>query len=285
MQMKISVIIPVYNRAAAIRRAIDSVLAQSYSAHEIIVVDDASTDDTPYVLQQYAEKIRLIALPENCGVSSARNAGIQAASGDWLAFLDSDDEWLPHKLKMAVEFHQQHPDYLIFQTEEIWIRNGRRVNPRQKHKKPQGWIFKPSLALCLVSPSAVVIHRSLLDNVGMFDESLPVCEDYDLWLRISRKYPVGLDKRFGIIKYGGHADQLSHKYWGMDRFRLKAMEKQLKDDSTPAELRLALLQEMIKKTTVLLNGAHKRNNEESRLWEKRLEHWLQEKEILERNNF
>ena len=266
--MKISVIIPVFNRSAVIGRAIESVLNQTYPAHQVIVVDDASTDETPRVLERYLPRIRIIRLTQNRGVSAARNAGIRAATGDWIAFLDSDDQWLPEKLQMAVEFHREHPEYRIFQSEEIWIRNGRRVNPKKKHRKPQGWIFKPSLELCLISPSAVIIQHSLFEQVGLFDESLPVCEDYDLWLRVTRRFPVGLDRRFGIIKYGGHEDQLSRKYWGMDRFRIQAMEKHLSDPELPDDLRAALLSELIRKTEILIVGGKKRNKHVAHLEEK-----------------
>ncbi len=255
--MKISVIIPVYNRAQMVKRAIDSVLAQTDPAHEIIVVDDGSTDATPMVLKDYQHRIHIVR-QTNKGVSAARNAGIHKATGDWLAFLDSDDEWLPEKLSLAKDFLNHHPEYLIFQSEEIWIRRGKRVNPKKKHQKYGGWIFKQSLPLCIVSPSAVVIHRSVFEHVGLFDESFPVCEDYDLWLRVARKFPIGLDRRFGIIKYGGHDDQLSKKYWGMDFYRVKAIEKHLNDDSLPLELKIAALQEALKKLMILIKGFKKR---------------------------
>ncbi len=255
--MKISVIIPVYNRAQMVKRAIDSVLAQTDPVHEIIVVDDGSTDATPMVLKDYQHRIHIVR-QTNKGVSAARNAGIHEATGDWLAFLDSDDEWLPEKLSLAKDFLNHHPEYLIFQSEEIWIRRGKRVNPKKKHQKYGGWIFKQSLPLCIVSPSAVVIHRSVFEHVGVFDESFPVCEDYDLWLRVARKFPIGLDRRFGIIKYGGHDDQLSKKYWGMDFYRVKAIEKHLNDDSLPLELKIAALQEALKKLMILIKGFKKR---------------------------
>ena len=266
--MKISVIIPVYNRAQMVKRAIQSVLDQTLPAHEIIVVNDGSSDETGQVLQTFEPLIKIINQPHR-GVSAARNAGIRLASGDWIALLDSDDVWLPQKLAMAHEFHRNHPQYLIFQTEEIWIRHGKRVNPKKKHRKYGGWIFKPSLPLCIVSPSAVVIHKSLFENVGLFDESFPVCEDYDLWLRVALHFPIGLDQRPGIIKYGGHEDQLSRKYWGMDYYRMLAIEKQLKRDDLPVDLRLAALEEVLKKLTILINGYRKRGKPDLALEKKR----------------
>ncbi len=265
--MKISVIIPVYNRPQMVKRAIRSVLNQTEVAHEVLVINDGSTDETVRVLAAFEPQIRVIHQPHQ-GVSAARNAGIKQAGGDWLALLDSDDEWLPQKLAMARQFHEQNPDYLIFQTEEIWIRNGKRVNPKKKHQKHGGWIFKQSLPLCIVSPSAVVIHRKVFEKVGLFDETFPVCEDYDLWLRVARHFPIGLDRRPGIVKYGGHDDQLSRKYWGMDFYRVKAIEKHLNDPDLPADLRLAALQEIVHKLSILINGYRKRNKRQEELEQK-----------------
>ena len=264
---QVSVIIPVYNRAKPVTRAIDSVLKQTRPPLEIIVVDDGSTDETPDILRQYGSKIKIIRQAHR-GVSAARNRGIRSSRGQWIALLDSDDEWLPKKLAMAEEFHHAHPEYLIFQSEEIWIRKGKRVNPKKKHRKYGGWIFKQSLPLCIVSPSAVIFHRSLLEQVGLFDESFPVCEDYDLWLRVAKKFPVGLDERAGIIKYGGHEDQLSHQYWGMDYFRVLAMEKHVNDAHLASDLKEALLKEILSKLNVLLTGYKKRNKINPELEEK-----------------
>ncbi len=264
----VSVVIPVYNRAELVRRAIDSVLAQTRRPLEIIVVDDGSTDATLSVLTDYQGRIRLIR-QEHRGVSAARNRGMRSARGQWIALLDSDDQWQPRKLEMAEDFSRTHPEYRIFQSQEIWIRNGRRVNPKKKHQKFGGWIFKQSLPLCIVSPSAVVFHKTILQQVGFFDESLPVCEDYDLWLRVAKQFPVGLDDRPGIIKYGGHDDQLSRKYWGMDYFRVLAMEKHVNDPHLPAEWKEALLKELLFKLDVLLTGYQKRHKYNAQLEEKR----------------
>ncbi len=259
----ISVIIPVYNRQDTIRRSIDSVLKQTVKACEIIVVDDGSTDDTGRILDSYADKV-IVITQENRGVSAARNVGIKIARGNWIALLDSDDEWLPKKLEWAASYINNNPDVKIFQTEEIWVRNGKRVNPKIKHKKVSGFIFKESLPLCIISPSAVVIKNELLEEVGLFDEKLPVCEDYDLWLRITKKYSVGLDERAGIIKYGGHADQLSRRYWGMDRYRIEAMEKHLNDNTF---IRF-ILPEIIQKLKIIIHGSLKREKDVNALRKK-----------------
>ena len=254
----ISIIIPVFNRENTISRAIDSVLNQTYKSLEIIVVDDGSTDKTAEILKSYSNNIKVIH-QKNSGVSVARNNGIKNSIGEWIALLDSDDEWLPNKLKLEVDYINENLDMKILQTEEIWIRNGKRIDPKKYHKKIAGNIFQKSLELCLVSPSAVIFKRSLFNEIGEFDEDLPVCEDYDYWLRVSLKYPVGLIKKYGIIKYGGHSDQLSQKYWGMDRFRIQSLEKIVNNESLDKQKKQMVLNTLLKKLNILLIGARKRN--------------------------
>jgi len=257
--MKISVIIPTYNRAHLIERAVNSVLNQTQPPAELIVVDDHSRDNSLQVLEKYAESIHILRNDENRGVSYSRNQGLHAASGEWIAFLDSDDAWDSRKLEKQVQFHQEHLHLKISQCDEIWIRKGVRVNPMIKHAKKGGWIFEACLPLCIVSPSAVIIHRSLFNELGVFDESLPACEDYDLWLRIAQKYEIGLLDEQLVTRYGGHEDQLSQKYWGMDRFRIQAMEKHVDANMQPKHKK-ALLEQLVFKCRVVLNGAEKRNN-------------------------
>ena len=189
----ISVIIPTYNRETVLPRAITSVLAQKGADFELIIVDDGSTDSTNNFIESRSPfPVPRVFHQENKGPAAARNLGIKHAQGEWIAFLDSDDEWKPGKLKAQLKFFEENPEYFICQTEEIWIRNGTRVNPMKKHQKFGGWIFEKCLPLCVVSPSAVMMRRKLFGEVGLFDESLPACEDYDLWLRIAAKYPIVL---------------------------------------------------------------------------------------------
>jgi glycosyltransferase involved in cell wall biosynthesis len=258
--MKISVVIPTYNRGYIISRAVNSVLNQTFLPYEIIVVDDGSIDNTKQVLTAYLPKIKYV-LQENQGVSVARNKGISTATGEWIALLDSDDEWLPDKLQNHVRFFDEHKHLKIFQCEETWIRNGIRVNPREKHKKHGGAIFEKCLPLCIVSPSAVIFKKSLWQEMNGFDETFPVCEDYDLWLRVTSLYPVGLDKRPGVIKYGGHKDQLSRSYPVIDEYRVKALEKQIINRKLNRDQKVQVLQEAIKKTKIIISGAEKRLKE------------------------
>ena len=253
---QVSVIIPTYNRGWTIGEAVDSFLAQDYRDFELIVVDDGSTDNTPQVLDAYRGAIKVFR-QENKGVSAARNRGISEASGRFIAFLDSDDLWLPQKLSRQVEFFNTTPDALICQTEEVWIRSGVRVNPKKRHKKPSGMIFEPSLALCLVSPSAVMIRRSLLEIVGNFDEALPACEDYDLWLRISCRFPVYHIDTPLIIKRGGHEDQLSASF-GLDRFRIKAIKKIMESGFLSKGQYAAAVKTLKEKCNIYAAGCRKR---------------------------
>ncbi|MCY4050879.1 MAG: glycosyltransferase family A protein [Gammaproteobacteria bacterium] len=272
--MKISVIIPTYNRKHLIDRAIRSVLAQTHSAYEILVIDDGSTDGTSDMVASTFPKVNLIQ-QTNLGVSSARNTGIAESSGDWLAFLDSDDEWLPDKLKLQAELLSQNRGKIIH-TDEIWIRNGRRINPGKKHCKPSGWIFSNCLLLCCVSPSSIMISRSVFDELGKFDESLPVCEDYDLWLRMSALYPFALVNKPQMVKYGGHPDQLSKRYWGMDRFRVRSILNRLESGQlNPMQVDEAK-KVLLDKLQILIHGFIKRKKyAEADHYEQLRIHWGQ----------
>lgn len=253
----VSVIIPTYNRSSFVREAVESVLAQTYTPLEIIVVDDGSTDDTPSVMEAFGSAVRRLR-QENAGVSAARNRGIEAAKGDWLAFLDSDDLWRPQKLEIQRAYLKDRPEIRICQVEELWMRNGERLNPKKYHRKPSGLCFLLLLERCLVSPSAVMIHRSVFEDVGLFDETLPACEDYDLWLRIGCRYPLGLVEEPLIVKRGGHPDQLSASVPSLDRYRIQALVKALRSgDLDEAQQRRAL--EVLRlKCSVYGEGCRKR---------------------------
>jgi glycosyltransferase involved in cell wall biosynthesis len=256
IKFEVSVIIPTYNRGWIIKEAIDSVLAQTFNEYELIVVDDGSEDNTAEILAGYNNKIQIIH-QANHGVSAARNRGIISSSGRYIALLDSDDLWFPEKLNKQVSFFQNHPDAMICQTQEIWIRNGNRVNPRKHHKKLSGMIFEPSLSLCLVSPSAVMFKRELIDRVGLFDENLPACEDYDLWLRVSLEFPVYLIDEALIIKRGGHEDQLSRNPM-LDKYRIEALKKILNQHLLTSEHRSAAKAKLKEKCMIYATGCQKR---------------------------
>lgn len=253
----VSVIIPTYNRATVLPRAIQSVLDQDSPAHEIIVVDDGSTDNTAELIKNQFPMVRYLK-QQNLGVSTARNRGIHASTGHWIALLDSDDQWLAPKLARQLAALAAQPTLRICHTEERWIRNGKRVNPMHKHRKQGGWIFPQCLPLCAISPSSVVIERALLLEAGLFDESLPACEDYDLWLRLCAHHPVLFIDTPLLVKYGGHDDQLSKQFPAMDRFRIQALLNILQDQALRPTDRQASLAMLEKKISIYVNGARKR---------------------------
>jgi len=255
----VSVIIPTFNRDWALKEAIDSVLSQTYAALELIVVDDGSTDGTPGILAAYGDCLRTLH-QDNRGVSAARNAGWRSARGDLIAFLDSDDLWLPEKTAVQVKYLCDNPQYHLCQTEEIWIRRGVRVNPKSRHRKAAGMIFQRSLELCLVSPSAVMLRRDLLEQMDGFDEDLPACEDYDLWLRVGCRYPVGLIDKPLIHKRGGHPDQLSAQA-GLDKYRIRSLVKILESGALTGTQRRAAIRVLLKKCRIYAAGCRKRGRE------------------------
>ncbi|MBN2808543.1 MAG: glycosyltransferase [Deltaproteobacteria bacterium] len=259
IQPLISVIIPTFNRAQPLLRAVASVLAQSYANIEIIVVDDGSTDNTLRLMRdQFGARISLLPLPRNRGVSYARNRGIELSRGSFIAFLDSDDLWEPEKTGRQLAFMQAAPDILISQTDEIWIRHGQRVNPCKHHQKPAGFIFAECLPLCVVSPSAVMMRRRLFAAVGLFDETLPACEDYDLWLRIACRYPIPLLREKLVVKYGGHDDQLSRTIPALDRYRITSLLKLLASATLTPSQKALVLATLERKSIIYLKGCRKR---------------------------
>lgn len=260
----ISIIIPTYNRATFVGEAIQSVLDQEYfqtslgmSDYELWVVDDGSTDQTEDVVQSFGDKAKYF-FQEHRGVSAARNQGLLLASGDFIAFLDSDDLWLERKIRSQMSFMAAYPEAMVCYTEEIWIRDGIFVNPQKKHRKYSGWIFDKVLPLCLLSLSSALFRKKLFEEVGHFDEELPACEDYDLGIRIAQRFPIHLITQPLIIKRGGHQDQLSKKSWGMDRFRVAALEKAFEMNLGPEQKKL-VKQELKKKCEILYRGFLKRN--------------------------
>jgi glycosyltransferase involved in cell wall biosynthesis len=224
-------------------------------------VDDGSNDGTGRLVQDRYPQVHYLR-QDNRGVSAARNLGITWAHGEWLALLDSDDAWLPGKLEAQTAALAAQPDHRLCHTEEIWIRNGRRVNPMKKHAKQGGWIFRQCLPLCVISPSSALVHRSLFEDVGLFDEELPACEDYDLWLRVCAGEPVAFVDAPQILKHGGHADQLSRRHWGMDRFRIRALEKLMAAGGLAPPDLAAACEMLIRKAEVVASGAEKRGHDE-----------------------
>lgn len=259
----ISVIIPSYNRSFFLSEAIESVFSQSAFrsgkyTFEIIIIDDGSTDETRKIVERFSGPVYYY-YQIHQGVSRARNHGLDRAKGKFIAFLDSDDLWLPEKIKLQMNVMETFPNLMGCTTDEIWLRRGKRVNPKKRHRKYSGWIFPHALPFCRVSLSASLFQREVFDEIGRFDEALPVCEDYDFSLRYSLRYPLHLIDRPLIIKRGGHGDQLSRQFWGMDRFRIQVLLKLLNLNLTPEQAFL-IRREIWKKAKIVSEGALKRDN-------------------------
>ena len=255
--MKISVIIPTYNRIFFLKRSIDSVLEQILKPYEVIIVDDGSSDGTSTMIKKNYPKINLIC-QENKGVSAARNIGIRASSGDWVCFLDSDDEWKKNKLSEQMLAIKKNTNYSFCHSNEEWIKNGKKINQKKKHKKYGGDIFKECLDMCRISPSSVMINKSVFDDIGFFNEDLVVCEDYELWLRICAHYKVLFVDEPLIIKYGGHEGQLSNSIESIEYYRIKALEYLLSTEMT-YENKKEAVKILLFKLGIYLNGLKKRN--------------------------
>lgn len=275
--MKIAAILPTFNRAKTLPSAINSILEQSYPVHEILTIDDGSTDETQGILKEYSVHIRTF-FQANSGVSAARNLGIREARSEWIAFIDSDDSWKREKLEKQVLIHKQNPKLLISHTEEQWIRNKKPVVVPKRYTKREGHLFKHALDHCALGPSTVLMHVSLFERFGLFDESFPACEDFDLWLRILRDIPVGLVKDPLTIKTGGHSDQLSTTVPMLDIYRIKALEKHL----DPHPHLKKVLETLCHKCRIVSEGAFKHNNHDLyAIYHSKYAHYFQWLERLE----
>ncbi|BDA78887.1 glycosyl transferase [Leptospira kobayashii] len=279
----VSIILPTFHRPDATKKAIESVISQTYGNWELIVVDDGSKDTTwsallsaypgwKSKLTSFGKNTKSIQLHQTThrGVSSARNFGVERSGGEWICFLDSDDLWLPEKLSKQINYHKDHPEIRISQTNEIWIKNGNKVKPLDKHRKREGDIFRESLELCLITPSSVILNKELWKETGGFDERLLTCEDYDLWIRITVENElVGLLEEELMIRHGGHTDQLSGKYNAMERFRLysqlklwnSTLEENINKPGSHSEKKDLLKTSILNRIQVLEAGRKKRNKE------------------------
>ena len=270
--MNISVVIPSYNRKDFLKRSIDSAINQTKKPLEIIVVDDGSTDGTETMIKSDYDFVKFIK-QKNKGVSAARNIGIKVSIGEWICFLDSDDEWKKDKLEKQINAMKSNPGYKFFHTNEIWIKNGLKINQKKKHKKYGGHIFDKCLDMCRISPSSVMIDKTVFDEVGNFNENLFVCEDYELWLRICDKYRVFFIDEPLIIKYGGHQGQLSYSIESIENQRIKALEYLISGNLNRKNKRHAI-QMLLSKLNIYLQGLVKRkNNDKIAVYEEKIKVW------------
>lgn len=255
----VTAIIPAFNRPEFLKKAVQSVLDQDYSNLEFILADDCSTEDINEAINLIKENNQTyLRLPKNSGPAAARNLAVKNAKGEYLAFLDSDDYWLPEKISTQVSFHQKNLDYKISQCREIWYRNGKKVNPAKKHEMQSGNLFANAVNYCVISSSSVFMEKALYNTHGGYPEKYRVCEDYALWLSITAKEKIGLVEEKLTVKHGGHADQLSASEPALDRYRLEAL-LELNQDKLSAEQREIVTTAIKKKANILYLGAKKRN--------------------------
>ena len=262
----VSVIIPVYNRPAMVREALASVLAQTFRNFEILAVDDGSTDDTPERLEEAAEgaPLRVIRI-EHCGKPGAvRNRGVEAARGELLAFLDSDDLWAPEKLESQLALHGvASAAPRISHTRERWLRNGREVSQGSQRHRRAGDLFVDSLKKCIIGPSTVMMERSLFEELGGFREDVEIAEDYELWLRVTHREPVAYLDEALTVKRAGPWDQLSERHGGIELFRIQALRELVEqggfgdNPEHAAEAR----RELGRKCRIYASGCRKRGRE------------------------
>ena len=257
---RISVVVPTFNRCHALPKALNSVLRQSVQPIEIIVIDNNSQDNTLDEIRSNFPSIKLL-VEKKQGVSAARNLGIRASIGNWVAFLDSDDEWLSNKLERQIEVCNNFSKSVrLIHTNEIWKKDNKVINQKKKHQKAGRNIFLACLSMCCISPSSVLLRKDVFEDLGYFDENLPACEDYDFWLRFCAKEDVFFIDENLIVKHGGHSDQLSRKYWAMDRFRVYSLEKLIITGDISLENKMASIKMLMFKLNVLIKGGLNRGN-------------------------
>ena len=231
MSGKVSVIIPTFNREKFITKAIDSVMAQTYQDFEIIVLDDGSTDNTRELLGRYNDRVKYF-YQENRGIASARNEAIKRSSGDYIAFLDSDDYWIREKLEKQIQVFNQHQEYGMVASCCSSIRLDGSFREKNRPGK-SGWVLEDLFRKNFIRTSSAMIKRECLDQVGLFDESFRECEEYDLWLRIAARYPIGFINE-SLAVYVDNAEGISTDSLAGRLFRLKVLEKEYLKEKIPA---------------------------------------------------
>ncbi len=254
--MNFSVIIPVYNRKIMVLKAIESVLNQSYLPLEIIVVDDGSTDGINNLTWDPLVKYIRI---NHCGFPGhVRNSGALIAQGDFLAFLDSDDVWDKDKLMFQKQFLENNPEFVFVHTKERWLMNNNLVSQRKRKHKREGYIFEDCLKSCILGPSTSVIKKDVFWELGGFDPKIEVGEDYDLWLKLSNKYPIGYIDKELIIKNAGHPNQLSFKYPYIESIRINILENLISKNIFSSINQNLALTELKNKYNIVIGGLEKK---------------------------
>jgi glycosyltransferase involved in cell wall biosynthesis len=264
MRTMVTIICPTYNRRNRIENTLNSVRGQHYRRFQLILVDDGSTDGTGDRVKDLRESfgLRYLRLPHSGMPGKVRNAGARLATGRYLAFLDSDDQWKPEKLARQIAFFEEHRDLRICHTREIWRRGDKIVSQAGQRHKRSGYIFPDALKKCIIGPSTVMMRRGLFEEFGGFREDMEIAEDYELWLRITARYPVGYIDEPLVVKQGGHPDQLSEKYGQIESFRIRALLLNLEDGTFVGEKRELAVRELARKCEIHARGCERRGKSE-----------------------
>jgi glycosyltransferase involved in cell wall biosynthesis len=257
--MRFSVIIPTYNRWPLIQEAIDSVKAQSFSDWELIVADDGSEDESVASLDS---DIRCIELEHSGFPGLVRNRAAALAKGEYLAFLDSDDLWLPQKLELQNEYLKKSPGCRILHSREIWRRGNRIISQIKFTHSRSGMIFEDALEKCIIGPSTAVIRRDLFEMHGGFREDLRIAEDYELWLRICDQERVGYIDTALTVKRADHGfSQLTEQGEPIEYHRILALKDLVFSDELSREHEALARDTLKRKLSIYIRGAEKRGHD------------------------
>ncbi len=229
----VSIVIPTYNRETFITKALDSVMAQTYQHFEVVVIDDGSTDNTRDVVQAYGEKVHYF-YQRNKGIAGARNAGIKKSCGSYIAFLDSDDYWRPEKLERQMALFHEHREYGLVASCCASVRLDGSFREKNRPGK-SGRVLTDLFIKNFIRTSSVVIKKACFEKVGLFDEELRECEEYDLWLRIAAQYSVGFINE-SLAVYVDNPEGISTDSLAGRLFRLKVLEKEYLREKIPLKI-------------------------------------------------
>ncbi|MCS6983512.1 MAG: glycosyltransferase family 2 protein [Leptospiraceae bacterium] len=260
----VDVVIPTYKRPHLTQEAAKSVLEQTCAELKLYIVEDGdfsfSQDPASRPILD-DPRVVVVRLSTQKGVAFCRNFGASLGNSPYLAFLDSDDLWLPRKLELQLEYFDKHSDIHYQHCEELWLKNNAQIFPKKRHKKQGGFFLQRAFVLCLISPSAVIFRRPFWEKYGWFCSSFPVAEDYELWLRLNLYFPVGFIPEPLVIKRSGPWPQLSSRI-EIDRYRVLALHRLLRLEGKKAALAPhldSLIQEALRKCDILIKGAQKHN--------------------------
>lgn len=257
----VDIVIPAFGRKAQLAEAVASVQAQTFTDWSLTIVDDASPEPVEAAAYVSDTRIRVLRLQQNSGPAFARNFGAAQGKAPFIAFLDSDDLWHPVKLQRQLDRFSSANELQWLHSNEIWLRSGERVKQKAIHRKQAGKFFERALERCLISPSAVMLRRSFFTANRGFAPAFRLCEDYELWLRLLLKAPVGFIEEALTIKLAGDWPQLSSTK-EIDRYRILAMHRvlRLNGGEMDATDRNLLFNEAEKKCYQLVRGAEKHGN-------------------------